>query len=249
MRLLHYNILNGFEGRPDRIGAFTDYLSKQSYDLLALNEYRLEDHGLRRQLETIGYCHQIVNTTALPANRSAFFSRHPFEPLSVDKALRLVRIGIDGLELVSYHASPHGVEAVLQEADRLLSLLRESRNVVVMGDFNSLSRRDEARFRYNPSTIRPRYLHAGTVSYDFIERLESHHFVDLDDDGSSDNRSIPTAIARPEEHDQPARLDYAFARFDENHGGTSRVLREPCFDLLSDHYPVAISIDGPTVRA
>jgi len=245
IQILHYNIFNGFGGEEDRIAAFVDYLADHSYDLLALNEYRIEDHRMRQRLEKIGYSHGIVNTTARAANRSAFFSRRPFKPIFADADFRLVQIEIDGLELVNYHASPHGVEAVLQEADRWLSTLKESRNLAVMGDFNSLSWRDEAKFRYDhpAQAIAARYLRGGKVSYDFIRRLEANGLADLDDGHSPDNWSIPTAIARPGEVDWRARIDYAFARLDEHHTGSSRVLKEPFFDLLSDHYPVAVSIN------
>lgn len=52
---------------------------------------------------------------------------------------------------------------------------------------------------------------------------------------------MPTALPRAHELGLSLRLDYAFVR-PAALAALARVLREPVFDRLSDHYPLRVSV-------
>jgi len=244
MRILHYNILNGFGHEPKRIKAFLAYLKGRSYDIILLNEYQSRSAELADSLTAEGYCYAVVNMTAPSSNRCAIFSRIPFKNRSCSEGFRFLHIEIGELGIVSYHASPRGVESVMEEAGKLLPMIEGRCNTILAGDFNSLSPGDRMRFRYERplGEIPARYLSGDTVSYDFIRLLEANGFIDVDDGSMLYNHTVPTGITHSEGYDFRARLDYAYARLDGSFSASSRVLQDASFDFLSDHYPLEISI-------
>lgn len=241
MRILHYNILDGFAGAPDRIDAFLTWLAHESPDLLSLNEHRPGHDRLRAGLHVAGYVHSAVNTTAPYANRCAVFSRRAFSETETADDFRFLRVRVDGLDLVNYHASPAGVPAVLAEQTRLLRRLADRREVVLVGDCNSLSPDDRERLSREGRPVPHRYLLHGEPSCAFVEGLTREGFREVRTGPPESGSTVPTALPRAHELGLALRLDYAFVRL-TGRTARARVLKEPVFDRLSDHYPVLVTV-------
>ena len=243
MKILHYNILDGFRQDERRIDVFSAYLKESGFDVISLNEYRMEVGCLDSRLADLGYNYSAVNLSAPSKNRCAIFSRAAFTKIKNDGDFRFLHVKFGDLDFFNYHASPDGVAPVLREMKKLAPLLEGKSDVIVAGDFNSLSPLDREKFSYDRplAQMRSRYVEDQKVSYQMIEALVEQGFVDLDGGGDPGNNTVPTKIPRLKEPGFSARLDYAFGRLN-SFVASSKVIKNTRFDLLSDHYPVEILI-------
>lgn len=241
MRVLHYNILDGFDSSATSAARFVAYLREHPVDVLLLNEYR-PGRGLSEMLAEQGFAHHIVNLHHRSANRAALFSRHPFEQaLPTPENLRFAGALIGGVHLVSYHASPHGVHKVKAEVERMLDMLAGTKRILLCGDLNSLARRDERALGYAGLTGGAgleRYSEDTSVSFAVLDLFERAGFTD--NRGTGAQHTVPTALGRAHEKGAALRLDYALSR---NVAVTNvEVLRAAPFDLLSDHFPLLLEL-------
>lgn len=244
MRILSYNIYNCFRDSQafDRLAQM---LVALDVDTLLVNEYQANEDGRRLQeaLAAAGFTSSEVGRSANRhghnTNCNAIFSRRPFEVVANEESLRFMAVHQDGRTLAAYHASPRGVAEVLPEVQAVRAFVAERRDVLLAGDMNSLARADQRVLDYAADgEALDRYMQDGALSFEAIDRLLEAGLVDLNVD--AERFTVPTAVGRKAEAGCSLRLDYAFGKGVCAAECEAEVLREPPFDVMSDHYPVLV---------
>jgi len=239
MQLLHYNILNGFNGCTIPFRPFLDYLKSNGTDILCLNEYRSHPQ-LDDALHELGYKYTVVNENHNSPNRVAIFSRLEIQKvIALPDWCRLVWIEVGDLNMIAYHASPLGIAEVTSEVTNIIGLLEPVTPIIICGDFNSLSQRDADSLEYSrlPATAGTRYCEQATLNFSALEMFEAAGF--LDHRGPGTQNTVPTAHYRDHEMGATLRLDYVLSK---NVQVTKvEVVREEPFKEMSDHFPISFS--------
>jgi endonuclease/exonuclease/phosphatase family metal-dependent hydrolase len=128
--------------------------------------------------------------------------------------------------------------------NRVAPLLEQEEKVIILGDFNGCSRKDEA-FLVANAKLRKR-------DYTFVDKVESKGFVDIVYKHDSEAKvSCPSPITIPRWSKDMAelklkryRIDFVFADrilAEGSRSGTISLAEE--IDTISDHYPVIVELD------
>ncbi|MCC5805606.1 MAG: endonuclease/exonuclease/phosphatase family protein [Opitutales bacterium] len=246
MRILHYNIFNGFDNGRIPLSPLRDWLEANPVDVLLVNEHRdsPEWSALR---ETAGFRHGVVNrhTEKRNGNLTAVFSRLPFEGTPfVPEGLRVVAVRVAGMHLVATHGFPDTSDVIADDADRLVTELESWKGepVLVAGDFNALAASDADRLGYAAlvgSAREGRYCCDGQPSFEAMEAFAKAGFTDLCA-GHPEPTVSTSAPPKPRKKEgRPLRIDYALTR--DLAARARRLAGEP-FERLSDHYPLWIEV-------
>jgi len=158
-----------------------------------------------------------------------------------------------GIQVYVIHLHPGHWEIRHQEIDLLLKTVEShqaSEPVLLIGDFNTFSERDQAHYEQIPDMIpffrrldirwkSNRNLRNDRLDYSHLQKIERAGYQDV----IADRRerflgTFPTKLRLDEDNGPPRRLDYIFA---------NKVLADKCIkarylinsktDILSDHYP------------
>jgi endonuclease/exonuclease/phosphatase family metal-dependent hydrolase len=158
-----------------------------------------------------------------------------------------------GIQVYVIHLHPGHWEIRHQEIDLLLKTLAShqlNEPVLLIGDFNTFSARDQAHYQQSPDMIpffrrldirwkSNRNLRNDRLDYSHLQKIERAGYQDV----IAERRerflgTFPTKLRLDEDNGPSRRLDYIFA---------NKVLAEKCIkaqylinsktDLLSDHYP------------
>lgn len=143
LRVISYNIWNGFEHDASRRANFINWIKGQQPDILAMTElvgFTKKDLG---QLAS-EYGHKyyaIVKEEGYPVGITSN------EPITVVKKQvegfwhGMLHVKTHGLDMIVTHLSPHDWKFRLKEAQMLTSYIQDNQldNCMVMGDFNAYS--------------------------------------------------------------------------------------------------------------
>lgn len=143
LRVISYNIWNGFEHDASRRANFINWIKGQQPDILAMTElvgFTEKDLG---QLAS-EYRHKyyaIVKEEGYPVGITSN------EPITVVKKQMegfwhgMLHVKTHGLDMIVTHLSPHDWKFRLKEAQMLTSYIQDNQldNCMVMGDFNAYS--------------------------------------------------------------------------------------------------------------
>lgn len=151
-----------------------------------------------------------------------------------------------GIHFFVVHFWPGKSEEVDRILERIAPLLERKEKVVILGDFNGCSRKDEA-FLVENAKLRKR-------DYTFVDKVEAKGFVDIVHKHDPDAKvSCPSPITIPrwskdmeELKLKRYRIDFVFADAslaEDSLSGTISLARE--IDAISDHYPVIVEFKIP----
>jgi len=146
MKVITYNVLDGFENEPKRQDACANWLKEQNPDIVFLNE--LNDFT-QESLQTFAnvwgnsYCALLKGRSAY---RIAITSKTPFDYINFHYENLLghgLIIGETmGLTLMTTHLNPHSIKKRHQDLDFILNKISQfqlaNKNIIFGGDLNSL---------------------------------------------------------------------------------------------------------------
>lgn len=143
LRIISYNIWNGFEHNAHRRANFIDWIKGQQPDILAMTElvgFTEKNLGqLASEYEHKYYA--IVKEEGYPVGITSN------EPITVVKKQvegfwhGMLHVKTHGLDIIVTHLSPHDWKFRLKEAQMLTKYIQDNQldNCMVMGDFNAYS--------------------------------------------------------------------------------------------------------------
>ncbi len=250
LRVVNWNVLYGFNHKKS-INQGVGWLKSQQADVVALQE--LNGHsqaGLENLARKWGHDHAaILKENGFPVG------------LTSSKPIEVVSREVKGFHHGYLHCKTHGIHFFVVHfwpgkfnevnviLDKVLLLLRQEERVVILGDFNGCSRKDES-FLVANAKLRER-------DYTFVDRVEAKGFVDVvyKHDPSA-KISCPSPITIPRWSKDLAelklkryRIDFVFADnvlAKDSRSGTISLSKE--IDEISDHYPVIVEFDVSKVR-
>ena len=143
LKVISYNIWNGFEGDAARRARFVDWVKTQRPDILALTElvdFTEKELGVLAAEYGHAY-YAIVKEEGYPVGIT---SNAPIEVVckQVDGFWHgMLHVRVWGLDCIVTHLSPFDWQFRLKEAQQLIRYFRENglENYLVMGDFNAYS--------------------------------------------------------------------------------------------------------------
>jgi exodeoxyribonuclease-3 len=251
MRIASYNLWNGARDTYSRLA---DFANKQQFDVLCLQEVnewqnnnfaRLKDFADRADFTD----YEFGNSNS--EYKLASFSNVPITKCTVHvegfwHCAVEIHVELDGRELVvvNLHLDPWKEDPRLHEVRRLLELIDASKPTVIVGDFNSISRADNYPPEFLAELHRRQVAKYGQNELDYrvTDFLTAAGFVDVAATGAMEP-TVPSPYSTDEEHEAPARIDYAFVS-----AGLVplvkdfTVIKNEVTDKISDHYPIVLTL-------
>lgn len=143
LRVISYNIWNGFEHDASRRANFINWIKGQQLDILAMTELvGFTEKDLGQLASEYGHkYYAIVKEEGYPVGITSN------EPITVVKKQMegfwhgMLHVKTHGLDMIVTHLSPHDWKFRLKEAQMLTSYIQDNQldNCMVMGDFNAYS--------------------------------------------------------------------------------------------------------------
>lgn len=268
LRIVTYNILDGFDKNPARRAKFVEWARQYRPDILMLNELvdikatELAELGREigmpysAQLKEEWYPVGVLSRTPVEVV-SRFY--YPIEEVHARKGMwhGLLHARTAGLDLLITHLSPFDAEFRLSEARFINDYASQHSltNYIVAGDMNSISPYDAdftaTQHRWadhiadGDAKRKPWVNTAPTGTFDtrVISTFLAAGLYDplpLHIPSAADRYTFPTTSTRPKSEGLRRRLDYILLSAPLIPRCTSaRVLR---LEGISDHYPVSITL-------
>ena len=254
-RVLTYNVWYGFTKKSERKSDWLAYVKSLKPDIVALQELNgYTPEKLADDAKFWGHkYHALLKENGFPTGITSKFPIRDLKRVTDGYHHGMLSCMTGGIQIYNIHLHPGHWEIRHREVDLLLKTLelhRSDQPVLLVGDFNTFSSRDQDHYDQTPDMIpffrrldirwkSNRNLRDDRLDYTHLTKFEKAGYHDL----IAERRKVflgtfPTKLRLDEDNGPPRRLDYFFA---------NSVLTEKCVearylvnektDILSDHYP------------
>ena len=245
-KIVNWNVLYGFNHKKS-VKQGANWIKKQAADVVALQELNGHNQvGFKELASEWGHDHAaILKKGGFPVG------------LTSNQPIEVIERRVKDFHHGYLHCKTHGIHFFVVhfwpgkywEADWILDktapLIERGEKVIILGDFNGNSRKDED-FLIANATLRKR-------DYTFVDKVEAKGFVDIVHKHDPEAKiSQPSSITIPrwtkdlkELKLKRYRIDFVFADksfAEQSHSGTISLARE--IEKISDHYPVIVEFNG-----
>ena len=246
LKIVNWNVLYGFNHKKS-VKQGANWIKKQAADVVALQELNGHNQvGFKVLASEWGHDHAaILKKGGFPVG------------LTSNQPIEVIERRVKDFHHGYLHCKTHGIHFFVVhfwpgkywEADWILDktapLIERGEKVIILGDFNGNSRKDED-FLIANATLRKR-------DYTFVDKVEAKGFVDIVHKHDPEAKiSQPSSITIPrwtkdlkELKLKRYRIDFVFADksfAEQSHSGTISLARE--IETISDHYPVIVEFNG-----
>jgi len=245
-KIVNWNVLYGFNHKKS-VKQGANWIKKQAADVVALQE--LNGHN------QVGFKELAAEWRH---DHAAILKKEGFPVgLTSNQPIEVIERRVKDFHHGYLHCKTHGIHFFVVhfwpgkywEADWILDktapLIERGEKVIILGDFNGNSRKDED-FLIANATLRKR-------DYTFVDKVEAKGFVDIVHKHDPEAKiSQPSSITIPrwtkdlkELKLKRYRIDFVFADksfAEQSHSGTISLARE--IETISDHYPVIVEFNG-----
>ena len=247
LKVVNWNVLCGFNHNK-AINEGANWVREEAPDVVAFQELNgISEKQLIESSRRWGHGYAAMNKeTGFPVGLT---SKEPIE---------VIERASNGYHHGFLHCKTYGIHFFVvhfwpgkfHEADLILGrikpLLDKKEKVIILGDFNGNSRRDE-EFLLANAKLRE-------IDYTFVDKVEAEGFVDIvhkHDPGARISCPSPITIPRwtkdmEELKLKQYRIDFVFA--DEALARDSisgTISRSEVLNMISDHYPVVVEFNVP----
>ena len=264
VRIISYNILNGFEGGADkdRQARLVEWVRAQDPEVMALQELC---GFTQASLEALGkqWGHPYAAIVKENGYPMGITSKKPIEV--VNKFVKgychgMLHVRTYGFDFLVTHLNPQTTVRRRQEAARIIEYVKEQQltDFMLMGDMNAHSPFDAEYLEHHATRLPLKYggesspnLMEGNYDYSTISTFLSYPLIDVCRKYvAPENRtSFPTPILYDVSKNRSARqkveerLDYIFATpAIAKMAVDAFVWKDGVTEYLSDHYPVGIDL-------
>ena len=245
LKIINWNVLYGFNHHKS-IEEAGKWLNQQHADVVAFQELNgISEERLGELANQWGHNHAVTHKeTGFPVGLT---SNQPIEVLAREVEgfhHGFLHCKTYGIHFFVVHFWPGKVVDVEKVLKRATSMLKQKEPVIILGDFNGCSRKDEAFLKAN-AKLRER-------DYTFVDLVETHGFVDIVHKHDPEAKiSCPSPITIPkwskdleELKLKRYRIDFVFADAqlaNDSKAGTISLAKE--IETISDHYPVIVEFN------
>ncbi len=268
LRIMTYNVWVGFN-KKQNLTDTAQWIAKQNVDVLALQELKgVSLEKLKSAAETWGHPYAVIYnrkggypqglTSKKPIENIVQFE--PDDPRNLRGTLYAQSAGI---HFFVVHFDPQNylkrqIEAAAV-ADRVRPLIEADKTVVVLGDFNAHAPADLSQLLKQSPLLKKWetkekenrgfriFDKSGAPDTSVLSKLLG---IGLSDPAAMPLGTFPTRILSPNEpfadHTQKLhRIDYILTHLNAPWAtATVSFPRDPILDILSDHYPVILDLNG-----
>jgi len=240
LRIINWNVLYGFN-HQNSIQEASDWLHSQRPNIIAFQELNgISENHLVGYAKEWGHSYAVTHKKGgFPVGLSSVEPIEVFERQSEGFHHGFLHCKTYEIHFFVVHFWPGKANEVDEILSRVKPLLESGERVILLGDFNGCSRKDEAFLLANAELREP--------DYTFVDKVEAMGFQDIvfKHDPSA-KVSCPSPITIPqwskdmeELRLKEYRIDFVFANEEFAESSVSgTILRGGELDLISDHYPV-----------
>jgi exodeoxyribonuclease III len=242
LKIINWNVLYGFNhGRS--IDEASRWINAQNPDVIAFQELNgITEKKLLEYAKTWG--HGYAHTHKQAGFPVGLASREPIEAIErVSDGFHhgFLHCKTYGIHFFVVHFWPGKFNEVDEILNRAAPLLEQKEHVVILGDFNGCSRRDEAFLTANAKLRK--------IDYTFVDKVEAKGFIDIVHKHDPNAKiSCPSPITIPrwskdmeELKLKQYRIDFVFAdKLLAKDSTSGTISLESAVDAVSDHYPVFV---------
>lgn len=256
MKILYLNIYEGCKD-PARFNKIIRFINKTKPDVLGLSELNGWDLNNQAKFKYFkskaGFKYSLFGKTKT-GYHLGLFSKYPLINESfAQKGFHhgLLTAGIkyknQNTKILLTHLDPNRESARLKEAKILKDVVRNTNRHLLMGDFNSLSRKDKydkVKLLKIFKSIGLKKFGTNRIQSNVIEQFYKMDLVDAVRKFSKKfEYSVPTTFNQDWEHATKLRLDYIFVSKTLAPAiKSARILRTKETNALSDHFPVLLEL-------
>ena len=252
IKIISYNLFRGANATRNELVSF---IQRENPDILCLQEingWQQNDFEILKDVAQQSGMHTYVYGDSNSDYKLATLSKYPVESSSIYQSgiwhsMIDSTFEIDNhiIRVVNVHLNPNSEKCRRDEIRHLLTKLDHNTPTMIVGDFNSLSRRDKY-----PDSLLSRLQATGIdkfgdnkLVYDVTDLLEDEHYMDMAYELESIANTVPTDSNIDKNHSIPLRLDYAFANKTLQESVRElKVLKTDLTNTISDHYPLSIAV-------
>lgn len=243
LKILNWNVLYGFN-HGNSVESGVDWIKRQSPDVLALQELNGNTaDSLRERAQLWGHKYSAIHKEkGFPVGLT---STEPIEV--IERKVKGFHHGYlhcktHGIHFFVVHFWPEKDHEAIAIIDKIEPILESGQSVVVLGDFNTNSRKD-VTFLAESDKVTPRF--------GVVDRFESKGFVDVVHKHDKQALySCPSPITIPkwsasieEVKAKRQRIDFIFVDQKlQRRTISGTILRSEEIEKVSDHYPVVTVI-------
>lgn len=254
IKIAHYNIYNGGTKRLSKISKVIEEINPDICGLLECVGWENNIERYTKYFKSKGYNFFYLAKANSKYNIS-IISKIKIKTTSVKSGVRHVIAKAEitepecsPLHIFFLHLSPKSEEERLKEILILLKQIKTLDRVIIMGDFNSLSKKD----KYNEKLLLEKLKKNGVtkfgkeyLKFDVINKIEGNNFIDaFRYKKNKFTYSAPSKYNTDINHSEKIRIDYAFIK-QEIAGKVKacKIFKSKTTELASDHYPLYIEIE------
>jgi len=258
LRVLSYNVFNGFQGQDSIMKGFSSWVRKLDPDIIAFQEMNgFTPEKLQALGERIGYSYTVLQK--ITGHPLAIISKYPFQEVKIlNEGMwhGILYVKINGYHLFNTHLDPKTYQARRDESSTLIQhikMIDKKEKIMIMGDFNNMSPQDRDFYDYNAEKLRLlrnteknhpgiTVLHNDAIDYTPIRNVLSAGFYDSF--YLTRNVFDKTAPTKVRKHNNFTRIDYIFVNKPlRKKVKQSAIIKDKFTDFMSDHYPVYIELE------
>jgi len=240
----------GIDDLGSRIGFIIDVIKEVKPDFLALqeaNNFEKDDYALLKRVSNEtklpyyslspgalyedGRHYHVVTLSRYPLREEYTFQDFTFQAAALSV---VIDSPLGELSLCNLHLHAFSEDKRLKELEIILKYQSKYKNHILLGDFNSISNKDE----YNVESLEVEKRFDVT---DFLNK----NYTDVTSYLALDNGSThPTPINTDPTITKQIRIDYEFVTPPlATHIKSATVIKTPISEKASDHYPVTLTLE------
>jgi exodeoxyribonuclease-3 len=246
LKIINWNVLYGFNHHQS-IEEASEWLNTQHPDVIAFQELNgISEARLGEQAGLWDHFHAVTHKEdGFPVGLT---SNEPIDVIAREfKAYHhgFLHCKSHGIHFFVVHFWPGKFEDVNEILYRATQLVDQKERVIILGDFNGCSRKDEAFLTANATKRNP--------DYTFVDLVEAKGFVDLVHKHDPMAKiSCPSPITIPEWSKDWEELQLKRYRIDfifsdpllAKYSTSGTILLAKQIETISDHYPVVVELSG-----
>lgn len=252
LKIAHYNIFNGGVRRLAKITKVIEEINPDICGLLECVGWENKISSYKKYFKSKGYKFFYFIKANSKYNISVI-SKTELKINSIKKNIRHVMVSAETIDpkyppikIIYLHLSPISEEKRMEEISILLKHIMKLKNILIMGDFNSLSRKDNYTNKLLEKLKKNGITKYGTdyLKYDVINKIKKNKLIDVYKYlNIKRDYSAPTKFNTDISHNEKIRIDYAFVNQNIIKNIVScKIHKSKMTEVSSDHYPLYLEI-------
>ena len=257
IKVVSYNIWNGFTESADKQTLFVDYIKELAPDVIGYQELcGFTQEKLSALAKEIGHDYAIIHKeNGYPVGISSNKPIELIEKHTEGYGHGMLHARTYDLDMIVTHLNPHSVKIRRQQARNITNYMEQkdiTTNAILMGDMNDHSPSD-ADFLRQQALAKPERTRGGVsdsnTEFSVISTFIAYPLMDICQKyvAPQERETFPSLVFFKTDEElktrYPNRMDFIFVTLDlETKIIDAAILNRGQTDYISDHYPVSMDI-------